>query len=131
LAIAETSHDMSCRGGLNNGQSSSPQADWGGTLTITKIPSPNMNWGGLNNGQDHSLLGVTTLCLFCKVLHVIFLSKILLVMQGVETFRNFILDGEESFVQVVSEVICLSYEVKIVQIIFYSKFLIQTFLLVI
>jgi hypothetical protein len=28
-------------------------------------------------------------------------------------------------------VICLSYEVKIVQIIFYSKFLIQTFLLVI
>jgi hypothetical protein len=52
-------------------------------------------------------------------------------MQGVGTPRNLILDGGESFVQVVSEAICLSYEVKIVQIIFYFKLLIQTFLLMI
>jgi hypothetical protein len=52
-------------------------------------------------------------------------------MQGVGTPRNLFLDGEESFVQVVSEAICLSYEVKIVQIIFYSEFSIQTFLLMI
>jgi hypothetical protein len=52
-------------------------------------------------------------------------------MQGVGTPHNFILDGKESFVEEVSETICLSCEVKIVQRIFYSKFSIQIFLLMI
>jgi hypothetical protein len=52
-------------------------------------------------------------------------------MQFVGTFHNFVLDGEESLMEEVSEAICLSYDLKIVQIIFYVKFFIQIFLLMI
>ncbi len=59
------------------------------------------------------------------------MSKIIFVMQFVGTFHNFILDGEESLLKEVNEAICLSYDLKIVQKIFYVKFLIQFFLLMI
>jgi hypothetical protein len=52
-------------------------------------------------------------------------------MQFVGTFHNFVLDGEESLMEEVSEAICLNYDLKIVQIIFYVKFFIQNFLLMI
>jgi hypothetical protein len=52
-------------------------------------------------------------------------------MWGVGTPCNFIVDGEESLVEEVSEAICLSYELKVVQKIFYFEFSIPTFLLMI
>jgi hypothetical protein len=98
---------------------------------IVKLAPKQGCQGGFGDGQDCSMPDIMTLVSFVGFSIIIFLNKIILVMQGARTPHNFILDGKESFVEEVSETICLSYEIKIVQRIFYSKFSIQTFLLMI
>jgi hypothetical protein len=97
----------------------------GVVLGITKLAPRQGCWGGLNDGQEHSQLGIKTLGLFCRVLNCHFSEQDVFCYVGCwdASWRKF--SGR------VSEAICLSYEVKIVEIIFYSKFFIQSFLLMI
>jgi hypothetical protein len=53
---------------------------------------------------------------FCII---IFLSKIVFVMQIAGMPHTLILDGEENFVEEVSETMCMSFELNIVQWIFF------------